>query len=127
MATSSHEHSRRRRIHIGIDLGTTGTLVAVDLEDGKGPIILPNARGHASTPSLVACVKGKLFVGEDALHYLKRSPQDGASNFKRYMGRDGDEVKHNPDWGAFKVRTVDGVGRIAQPRHYPSTLVHMKV
>lgn len=72
---------------LGIDLGTTNTVVAV-LRD-SGPEILLNAEGDALIPSVVA-IDGRnvLLVGATALAYAARNPDSGARFFKRDMGSD---------------------------------------
>ncbi|MFX3548689.1 molecular chaperone HscC [Ralstonia mannitolilytica] len=72
---------------VGIDLGTTNSLVAV-WRDG-GASIVPNALGHALTPSCVGFLDdGSLVVGEAARERLQTHPQLTAALFKRYMGTD---------------------------------------
>ncbi len=70
---------------IGIDLGTTHSLVAV-WKDGA-PRLVPNALGHALTPSCVGIDDdGSVLVGEAARERLQTHPQRTAALFKRYMG-----------------------------------------
>jgi molecular chaperone HscC len=70
---------------IGIDLGTTNSLVAA--WDGERGRILPNALGNLLTPSVVGLDdQGQLVVGEIARERLHTHPQLSASLFKRYMG-----------------------------------------
>ena len=70
---------------IGIDLGTTNSLVAVC--DEGGPRILPNELGEDLTPSVVAVAEdGALLVGRAARDRLISSPESGRAFFKRDMG-----------------------------------------
>lgn len=70
---------------IGIDLGTTHSLVAV-WKDG-GPRLVPNALGGVLTPSCVGIDEdGSVLVGEAARERLQTHPQRTAALFKRYMG-----------------------------------------
>jgi molecular chaperone HscC len=72
---------------IGIDLGTTNSLVAV-WRDGK-PQIIPNALGDNLTPSCIGLDKdGTILVGKAARERLQTHPHMTASLFKRYMGSD---------------------------------------
>ncbi|AGH86357.1 Chaperone protein hscC (Hsc62) (plasmid) [Ralstonia solanacearum] len=72
---------------VGIDLGTTNSLVAV-WRDGAARIV-PNALGHALTPSCVGFLDdGTLVIGEAARERLQTHPQLSAALFKRYMGTD---------------------------------------
>lgn len=70
---------------IGIDLGTTNSLVAL-WKDGA-PLLVPNALGHTLTPSCVGLSDtGELLVGQAAKDRLQTHPRLTAANFKRYMG-----------------------------------------
>ncbi|MGF2509171.1 Hsp70 family protein, partial [Ralstonia pseudosolanacearum] len=72
---------------VGIDLGTTNSLVAV-WRDGAARIV-PNALGHALTPSCVGFLDdGTLVIGEAARERLQTHPHLSAALFKRYMGTD---------------------------------------
>ncbi len=71
---------------IGIDLGTTNSCVAV-LEGGE-PIVIPNAEGNRTTPSIVAFTKtGERLVGETAKRQAITNPDRTISSIKREMGR----------------------------------------
>ncbi|HND29988.1 MAG TPA: Hsp70 family protein, partial [Myxococcota bacterium] len=70
---------------IGIDLGTTNSLVAI-LEAGK-PVLLPNALGERSTPSVVGLTpQGQLLVGRSARNQLAVAPERTVAEMKRQMG-----------------------------------------
>ncbi|NLY08637.1 MAG: molecular chaperone DnaK [Tissierellia bacterium] len=72
---------------IGIDLGTTNSCVAV-MEGGE-PIIIPNAEGNRTTPSVVAFTKdGERLVGETAKRQAITNPDRTISSIKRQMGSD---------------------------------------
>ena len=72
---------------IGIDLGTTNSCVAV-MEGGK-PVVIPNAEGGRTTPSVVAFGKnGDRLVGDSARRQMTVNPQKTVSSIKRYMGSD---------------------------------------
>lgn len=72
---------------IGIDLGTTNSCVAV-MEGGE-PIIIPNAEGNRTTPSVVAFTKdGERLVGETAKRQAITNPDRTISSIKREMGKD---------------------------------------
>ena len=76
---------------IGIDLGTTNCCMAV-LDGGK-PVIIPNAEGERTTPSLVAFTKeGQRFIGTSAKQQQLGNPQGTISSIKRFMGCQWDEV-----------------------------------
>ncbi len=78
---------------IGIDLGTTNSVVAV-LESGK-PKIIETPEGGFTLPSVVAYAKdGAILVGEPALRQLAINPKTIYSS-KRFIGRDFETVKKN--------------------------------
>mgnify|MGYP001179502089 CR=1 FL=1 len=70
---------------IGIDLGTTNSCVAV-IEGGE-PVIIPNAEGNRTTPSVVAySKKGERLVGEPAKRQAITNPENTVSSIKTHMG-----------------------------------------
>jgi len=71
---------------IGIDLGTTFSAVAV-MEAGK-PVIIPNAEGERTTPSVVAFKKGERLVGRVARNQAVSNPNHTIASIKRHMGDD---------------------------------------
>lgn len=76
---------------IGIDLGTTNSCMAT-LEGGE-PIIIPNAEGERTTPSVVAFTPtGQRLIGASARQQQQDNPQGTISSIKRFMGRQWDEV-----------------------------------
>jgi molecular chaperone DnaK len=78
---------------IGIDLGTTNSCVAV-MEGGE-PVVIPNAEGARTTPSIVAFTKtGERLVGQAAKRQAVTNPKNTVYSIKRFMGRKYDEVAH---------------------------------
>lgn len=76
---------------IGIDLGTTNSCVAV--MEGNDPVVIPNAEGARTTPSVVAFSKnGDRLVGDPAKRQAVTNPQNTIFSIKRFMGRRFDEV-----------------------------------
>lgn len=76
---------------IGIDLGTTNSCVAV--MEGKDPVIIANAEGSRTTPSVVAFAKnGERLVGGPAKRQAVTNPTKTIASIKRFMGRKYDEV-----------------------------------
>ena len=71
---------------IGIDLGTTNSVVAV-MEGGE-PVVIPNAEGNRTTPSVVSFVKNERVVGEIAKRQAITNPDHTISSIKRKMGSD---------------------------------------
>jgi molecular chaperone DnaK len=82
--------SRMGRI-IGIDLGTTNSCVAV--MEGTQPVVIPNAEGQRTTPSVVASTQGgEQLVGQAAKNQAVTNPENTVSSIKRFMGRRFAEV-----------------------------------
>jgi molecular chaperone DnaK len=77
---------------IGIDLGTTNSVVAV-MEGGE-PVVIPNAEGGRTTPSVVAFTKdGERLVGQVARRQAITNPTNTVFSVKRFMGRGYSEVE----------------------------------
>ncbi len=78
---------------LGIDLGTTNSCMAV-MEGGE-PVVVPNAEGGRTTPSVVAFTKsGERLVGQAAKRQAVTNPRQTVFSIKRFMGRKYDEVAH---------------------------------
>ncbi|HZW11515.1 MAG TPA: Hsp70 family protein, partial [Phycisphaerales bacterium] len=76
---------------IGIDLGTTNSVVAI-MEGGQ-PKVLINSAGDRTTPSVVAFTdKGERLVGKQAKHQQVTNPKNTVYSIKRFMGRRHSEV-----------------------------------
>ena len=81
---------------IGIDLGTTNSCVAV-MEGGE-PVVIPNAEGARTTPSIVAINKsGERLVGEVAKRQAITNPENTVYSIKRFMGRKYDDSEVDRD------------------------------
>ncbi|HET6436602.1 MAG TPA: Hsp70 family protein, partial [Anaeromyxobacter sp.] len=77
---------------IGIDLGTTNSVVAV--MEGKEPVVITNEEGSRLTPSVVAYTKeGERLVGQVAKRQAITNPEKTVYSIKRFMGRRFGEVK----------------------------------
>jgi len=91
---------------VGIDLGTTNSVVAV-LEAGR-PHVIANAEGGRTTPSVVGYSKDQeLVVGQLARRQLVLSPRNTFSNLKRFVGRDWDELEDSSLSVPYTVRAND--------------------
>src|ERR1700733_11384419 len=89
---------------IGIDLGTTNSVVAV--MEGKEAKVIPNAEGNRLTPSVVAFTdKGDVLVGEPARRQAVTNPKRTVYSIKRFMGR-----RHNEVAGEEKMVPYEVVG-----------------
>ncbi len=95
---------------IGIDLGTTNSVVAV-MEGGE-PIVIPNSEGNRTTPSIVGFAKsGEILVGAPAKRQMITNPQNTVYSIKRFMGRRRDEVPEEAEMVPYKIK--DGVNNLA--------------
>src|SRR6266516_3861823 len=89
---------------IGIDLGTTNSVVAV--MEGGDPVVIPNAEGGRTTPSVVAFTKdGERLVGQVAKRQAVTNPQNTVFSIKRFMGRRINEVTDEVKRVPYKVVT----------------------
>ena len=89
---------------IGIDLGTTNSVVAV-MEGGE-PVVIPNSEGGRTTPSVVAFTKdGERLVGQVARRQAITNPENTIFSIKRFMGRKGSEVTEEQKLVPYDVKT----------------------
>ena len=87
---------------IGIDLGTTNSVVAI--MEGDQPKVLTNAQGARLTPSVVGFTeKGERLVGQTARHQQVTNPQNTVFSIKRFMGRRHHEVSSEEKIVPYKV------------------------
>jgi len=87
---------------IGIDLGTTNSVVAV--MQGGEPVVIPNQEGARTTPSVVAITKtGERLVGQVAKRQAVTNPENTVYSIKRFMGRRFDEVGEETKRIPYKV------------------------
>ncbi len=78
---------------LGIDLGTTNSCMAI-MEGGE-PVVIPNAEGGRTTPSVVAFTKnGERLIGQAAKRQAVTNPKNTVFSIKRFMGRKYEEVSH---------------------------------
>jgi molecular chaperone DnaK len=87
---------------VGIDLGTTNSVIAV-MEAGE-PVVIPNAEGGRTTPSVVAFTKSaERLVGQLARRQAAVNPENTVYSIKRFMGRKYDEVETERKMVPYKV------------------------
>ena len=92
---------------VGIDLGTTNSVVAV-LEAGD-PVVIPNSEGARTTPSVVAFSKsGEVLVGEVAKRQAITNPRKTIYSIKRFMGSSYDESAREAGRVPYEVVKGDG-------------------
>src|ERR1041385_8100558 len=103
---------------IGIDLGTTNSVVAV-MEGGE-PKVIANGEGGRTTPSVVGFTKsGERLVGQVAKRQAITNPENTVYSIKRFMGRRFDEVNEEMKMVPYKVvRQGDHVAVVAQGHEY---------
>ena len=118
---------------IGIDLGTTNSCVSV--MEGNEPVVIPNAEGKRTTPSVIAFVDGgEIKVGDPAKRQAVTNPTKTIASIKRFMGNKFSESKKEVSSVAYKVvkgdndtPRVDIDGRLYSPQELSAmTLQKMK-
>jgi len=107
---------------IGIDLGTTNSCVSV--MEGSEPVVIPNAEGKRTTPSVIAFVEdGEIKVGDPAKRQAVTNPEKTIASVKRFMGNKFSESANDIKTVAYKVvkgdndtPRVDIDGRLYTPQ-----------
>ena len=87
---------------IGIDLGTTNSCVAV-IEGGE-PVVIPNAEGNRTTPSVVAFKNDEILTGIAAKRQAVTNPENTIYSSKRFVGRRFSEVRKEAEHMPFTVK-----------------------
>ena len=114
---------------IGIDLGTTNSCVSV--MEGNEPVVIPNAEGKRTTPSVIAFVDGgEIKVGDPAKRQAVTNPTKTISSIKRFMGSKYSESKDDAKRSAYKVvkgdndtARVDIDGRLYTPQELSAMIL----
>ncbi len=92
---------------IGIDLGTTNSCVAV--MEGGDPVVIPNAEGQRTTPSIVGFTDdGEKLVGQVAKNQIITNPENTIRSIKRFMGRTYNEVQGEIQNVSYKLIDKNG-------------------
>jgi Fe-S protein assembly chaperone HscA len=98
---------------VGIDLGTTNSLVAY-VDDRTGlPVVIPDQDGRRLLPSVVAFTPAGIVVGEAARRQLARRPADTVYSVKRLMGRGWEDVRGELPYLPFRVLPAEGIVKLA--------------
>src|SRR5712691_10443831 len=97
---------------IGIDLGTTNSLVGYVDEKTGLPRVIPDAEGRTLLPSVVSFTPAGIVVGEAAKRQLVRRPGSTVYSVKRFMGRGYEDVKDELCYFPFRVCAGESVVRI---------------
>jgi molecular chaperone DnaK len=114
---------------IGVDLGTTNSVVAV-IEAGE-PTVIPNAEGERITPSVVAVTNtGERLVGRFAKRQAVTNPENTIFSVKRFMGRNYDDPQTQKDASQlpYEVRKADNGGveiKVGENWHSPPEISAM--
>jgi molecular chaperone DnaK len=95
---------------VGIDLGTTNSLVAY-MADGR-PCVIPGRNERTMVPSVVAMTDNGLIVGDSAKEHLTRSPERTVYSVKRFMGRSLEDVQGELAYFPYLLTEQGGVIRI---------------
>ena len=95
---------------VGIDLGTTNSLVAY-MADGH-PLVIPGRNERAMVPSVVAMTDNGLIVGDSAKEHLTRSPERTVYSVKRFMGKSLEDVQGELAYFPYHLTEQGGVIRI---------------
>ena len=95
---------------VGIDLGTTNSLVAYMA--GDGPQVISGTRGQAKVPSIVGLTDNGLLVGDPAKEYLVRDPSRTIYSVKRFMGKAIADVAEELKYFPYALQEKGGVIRI---------------
>jgi molecular chaperone HscA len=89
---------------VGIDLGTTNSLVAIIHPESKQPIALKEHNSSSLVPSIIHFdALGNPVVGEEAKQYLETDPQNTIFSAKRLMGKSYKDIKENANFFTYKV------------------------
>src|SRR3989442_1502438 len=97
---------------VGIDLGTTNSLVAYVDESTGLPRVIPDRDGQVLLPSIVAFANDGVLVGAAAKRQLVRRPESTVYSVKRLMGRGYEDVKEELCYLPFKVLPCEGIVKI---------------
>ncbi|MFD0797418.1 molecular chaperone DnaK [Maribacter chungangensis] len=114
---------------IGIDLGTTNSCVSV--MEGNEPVVIPNAEGKRTTPSVIAFVEGgEIKVGDPAKRQAVTNPNNTIYSIKRFMGNKFSESSKEADRVPYKVvkgdndtPRVDINGRLYSPQELSAMIL----
>jgi molecular chaperone HscA len=95
---------QQQEMIVGIDLGTTNSLVAIIHPESRQPVVLKEHDGHALVPSIVHFDKtGAITVGDQAKNYLITEPQNTIFSVKRLMGKSYNDIKERSSFFTYKV------------------------
>jgi molecular chaperone HscA len=95
---------QQQEMIVGIDLGTTNSLVAIIHPESRKPVVLKEHDGNALVPSIVHFDStGLVTVGDEAKNYLITEPQNTIFSVKRLMGKSYNDIKERSSFFSYKV------------------------
>lgn len=95
---------QQQEMIVGIDLGTTNSLVAIIHPEDRKPVVLKEHDGNALVPSIIHFDRGGLItVGENAKNYLITEPHNTIFSVKRLMGKSYNDVRERASFFTYKV------------------------
>lgn len=95
---------QQAEVIVGIDLGTTNSLVAIIHPDGRRPVALQEHGSSSLVPSIIHFdTQGNITVGEQAKQYLETEPQNTIFSAKRLMGKRFQDIKDNADFFTYTI------------------------
>ena len=95
---------QQQEMIVGIDLGTTNSLVAIIHPESRKPVVLKEHDGNALVPSIVHFDHmGLVTVGDEAKNYLIAEPQSTIFSVKRLMGKSYNDIKERSSFFSYKV------------------------
>ena len=95
---------QQQEMIVGIDLGTTNSLVAIIHPESRKPVVLKEHDGNALVPSIVHFDStGAVTVGDEAKNYLITEPQNTIFSVKRLMGKSYNDIKERSSFFSYKV------------------------
>ena len=95
---------QQKEMIVGIDLGTTNSLVAIIHPESRKPVVLKEHDGNALVPSIVHFDNmGLITVGDEAKNYLITDPQNTIFSVKRLMGKSYNDIKERSSFFSYKV------------------------
>lgn len=115
----------RRDLAVGIDLGTTNSLIAI--AEGARPVVLRDKAGRGLVPSVVAYVEDRVVVGDEARRIMVEQPDRVVASVKRLMGRGAEDVLRVAGQLPYEVAAAAESGGMVRLRVGGRTLTPVEV
>lgn len=101
-----------KEVIVGIDLGTTNSLVAVIHPDSRKPVALKEIDGSTLVPSIVHFGEHTITVGQEARHYLLTDPRNTIFSVKRLMGKSYNDIREQAGFFSYRIIENDTEGLV---------------